>query len=32
LRPAYCTAIGKVLLSGRTNDVYDEFDAEINFA
>lgn len=32
LRPVYCTAIGKVLLSGLTEEVYDEHVAEIDFA
>jgi DNA-binding IclR family transcriptional regulator len=31
LRPVYCTAIGKVLLSGLTEAVYDEHVAEIDF-
>src|SRR5690606_4226881 len=31
LRPVYCTAIGKVLLSGLTEAVYDEHVAEIEF-
>src|SRR5690606_31609606 len=29
LRPVYCTAIGKVLLSGLTEEVYNEHVAEI---
>lgn len=32
LRPVYCTAIGKVLLSGLTDAVYEEHVAEIDFA
>ncbi len=32
LRPVYCTAIGKVLLAGLTDAVYDEHVAEIDFA
>lgn len=32
LRPVYCTAIGKVLLSGLTDTAYDEHVAEIDFA
>jgi DNA-binding IclR family transcriptional regulator len=32
LRPVYCTAIGKVLLSGLTEIAYDEHVAEIDFA
>ncbi|MCO5160201.1 MAG: IclR family transcriptional regulator [Mesorhizobium sp.] len=32
LRPVYCTAIGKVLLSGLTEDVYEQYVAEIDFA
>jgi DNA-binding IclR family transcriptional regulator len=31
LRPVYCTAIGKVLLSGLTETAYDEHIAEIEF-
>lgn len=31
LRPVYCTAIGKVLLSGLTDTAYDEHVAEIEF-
>ncbi len=31
LRPVYCTAIGKVLLSGLTEATYDEHVAEIEF-
>lgn len=32
LRPVYCTAIGKVLLSGLTDTAYDEHVAGIEFA
>lgn len=31
LRPIYCTAIGKVLLTGLTDEVYEEYVAEIDF-
>jgi IclR family KDG regulon transcriptional repressor len=31
LRPVYCTAIGKVLLAGLAEDVYEEHVAEIDF-
>lgn len=32
LRPVYCTAIGKALLSGLSDEVYEEYVAEIDFA
>lgn len=31
LRPVYCTAIGKVLLAGLSEEVYGEYVAEIDF-
>lgn len=31
LRPVYCTAIGKALLSGLSDEVYEEYVAEIDF-
>lgn len=31
LRPVYCTAIGKALLSGLSDEVYEDYVAEIDF-
>ncbi|MDG4647873.1 IclR family transcriptional regulator [Roseibacterium sp. SDUM158017] len=32
LRPVYCTAIGKALLSGLEPDAYDEYTRDVDFA